>query len=936
MMMIILYAGLRGGSSTNGMGEKVVKLQDLFSVFEKLKGSPKFWQTAKNELIAKVKQLGPFHIFYTFSCGEMRWPEVFLSLFKRKGLRVEYPEDWDGSDESILVEGQELWEYVNKMSESRHKLFKDYSFLITRIFDARVKSFVKNVLMGSGKDLPISYYNYRVEFQARGMPHIHGVAWIKKEALEARGITGFLCDHKSAAEDLAKELISCELPESESKSKLRDIVKEVQKHGHTNSCLKKSGSCRFGFPRLPSSETFLTTPLSEEVDEEEKKKLIESASKTLKRAREILDNPDYDKSYEEFLKEIETTEEEYKKLISISQKGRVLILKRDVKERFINNYNDEMLLAWNANMDIQLALDPFAVISYIVNYVSKDETGMTSFLKEALAATSDKDTSEKLKALKTAYLTHRQMGASEAVYRVVPNMRLKDSNITCTFVNSGFPQNRSSFFKKMKDDETLDENEHEEEEVEFEENEVDVDFGLVKLQGRPGKFKQAVSVIDRYSARPQSLKSMCLSQFAISYTYAQKSKLPKSVVFDDDGVSIQKSKESIFNTDEFLPQYIDLSSKNLGVLRLRSFPAILRIHSSKKKEGHEQHYAEMLLFSAWINEAVELPREFDPCIYAYKERIEEIRKNKGMIYPNEEIIDLLDTEDLELQRPTHVYDMLDNQREQENEDDRAIGCIDDPHYESFGYTGNLNHEGAIQSESFKYKHLALPEQDELNFLIQNLVPEQMNIMRKVTKFCKEVIRADAKKDVEIEPDPLRMIIHGGQGVGKSKIINALYLQSEKILRKTAGGAHPNHPRVLVCAFTGKAASLIKGITIHSAFEFKIGNKYETLGPKKRAEMQENLQHLKLLIIDEMSFVGADLLYRMHLRLSEEIFQNKKPFGGISVILVGDLLQLSPIKENYIFQRPNNPHMAAGHEADPLWPQFTPMILKHNHRQGELN
>ena len=97
-MILILYAGLRGGSSTNSQGEKVVKLQDLFSVFEKLKGSPKFWQTAKNELIAKVKQLGPFHIFYTFSSGEMRWPEVFLSLFKRKGLRVEYPENWDGSD----------------------------------------------------------------------------------------------------------------------------------------------------------------------------------------------------------------------------------------------------------------------------------------------------------------------------------------------------------------------------------------------------------------------------------------------------------------------------------------------------------------------------------------------------------------------------------------------------------------------------------------------------------------------------------------------------------------------------------------------------------------------------------------------------------------------------------------------------------------------
>ena len=65
-------SGVKGVSQTSNSGETVVKLQDPFAVFQKLKGSPKYWQTAKFELMAKVKQLGPFHIFYTFSCGEMR------------------------------------------------------------------------------------------------------------------------------------------------------------------------------------------------------------------------------------------------------------------------------------------------------------------------------------------------------------------------------------------------------------------------------------------------------------------------------------------------------------------------------------------------------------------------------------------------------------------------------------------------------------------------------------------------------------------------------------------------------------------------------------------------------------------------------------------------------------------------------------------------
>ena len=44
------------------------------------------------------------------------------------------------------------------------------------------------------------------------------------------------------------------------------------------------------------------------------------------------------------------------------------------------------------------------------------------------------------------------------------------------------------------------------------------------------------------------------------------------------------------------------------------------------------------------------------------------------------------------------------------------------------------------------------------------------------------------------------------GVGKSETIKALAMHGEKILRKE--GNDPNHPNVIVCAFTGKAASLI--------------------------------------------------------------------------------------------------------------------------------
>ncbi len=86
----------------------------------------------------------------------------------------------------------------------------------------------------------------------------------------------------------------------------------------------------------------------------------------------------------------------------------------------------------------------------------------------------------------------------------------------------------------------------------------------------------------------------------------------------------------------------------------------------------------------------------------------------------------------------------------------------------------------------------------------------------------------------------------------------------------------------------------------------------------------------------MSLLDADMLYKIHLRLSEILqkSKSKEQFGGIGVILVGDLLQLPPVKGRYIFQSPMNDQFRAAHDVNPLWEKFEPYLLQHNHRQGE--
>ena len=67
--------------------------------------------------------------------------------------------------------------------------------------------------------------------------------------------------------------------------------------------------------------------------------------------------------------------------------------------------------------------------------------------------------------------------------------------------------------------------------------------------------------------------------------------------------------------------------------------------------------------------------------------------------------------------------------------------------------------------------------------------------------------------------------------------------------------------------------------------WKIGNKICHMTDDKKAELRENLSELKLVIIDEMSLVGADMLYRIHLRLCT-IFNTDEflPFAKVNILI----------------------------------------------------
>jgi hypothetical protein len=122
---------------------------------------------------------------------------------------------------------------------------------------------------------------------------------------------------------------------------------------------------------------------------------------------------------------------------------------------------------------------------------------------------------------------------------------------------------------------------------------------------------------------------------------------------------------------------------------------------------------------------------------------------------------MIENVNLDIQAPAHIYNMLDGEGQQQDEDDLAAGAENDPKYESFGYTGNLAQGENVEYESFKYRVVKVPKDEELKLRTLRLVPEQMNILRKVLNYCRGVMKF--RNTIRHKVHPLKLIIHGGAG-----------------------------------------------------------------------------------------------------------------------------------------------------------------------------
>ena len=198
------------------------------------------------------------------------------------------------------------------------------------------------------------------------------------------------------------------------------------------------------------------------------------------------------------------------------------------------------------------------------------------------------------------------------------------------------------------------------------------------------------------------------------------------------------------------------------------------------------------------------------------------------------------------------------------------------------------------------------------------------------KYCKDLVKA--RKIHNEKPEAPLVMVHGGAGAGKSTVINILAMMAQKILLQP--GDNPDHPYVVKTAFTGTAASLIKGQTLSKMFSFAFNCEATPVSDKTRDLRRCDMQNLKMVIIDEISMVKSEQLYLLDLRLQDFTLMDE-PFGGVSIFCFGDLMQLPPVMGNWIFADPRTKDdtFSETHTLAPRWPMFSSILLEKNHRQG---
>ena len=827
----------------DNMGESLVKLDEGYKIFRTIRNSPQYWENQKREVFAMIRQLGLPTLFISLSANDLYWSELIVSLGKLVDKK-DYSRDIQNSSLS--------W-------ETRSRLVQTDPVTCVRHFDNRVSQFINTILrnpdcpLGALKD-----YFYRVEFQQRGSPHIHMLAWIANAPqfndCNDGEVIAYIDKVASCSSDVTDE---------------EKLYLECQKHRHTRTCRKGGKAiCRFGIPFPPMRSTRIIRPY-----EGDSRPQYESHFKSV---QTTLNELQEDLTFDEFLEKIQISEEDYIKAIETSVKSPKVFLKRKPMESRINPYMKDLMGTWKANHDIQFVLDAYACTMYIVSYISKSAKGMSELMANACkeARKGNKTLKESVRHIGNKFLNASEVSAQEAAYLIL-QLRMSDKSRKCEFIQTA-PQEERTFLLKSK-----------KELAELPEECTDI---------------EADNVIKRYTRRPKALDTYCLADYVSKVVSVSKVKISGhsehvSEASDSETEMEVNEENSSFIHDETKLRYSVLQN---GIkITLRSRPKVLRyVRYSEKVDPNNFYREQLMLFHPWRNELQDLLGDFETHHDHYKHVSKAIQTKRREYEVNaklsEEIAESVNAEEIQ-NNFQEVFPNVESVEANDAEKEPVAA-------ESFAFYHPDTYDHAYHDLGADIGLTSHIPNDSIEIL-QGRVPkeEYFKLLAKLNNKQREIF-THVMHSLTVAPEKqICLFITGGAGVGKSVVIRVLYQALHRHFCSDAG-QNPEDIRIAVCAYTGLAAYNVQGSTLHSTFCIEPNKKlkYKKLSDDKRNTLQTKYRDLSVVIVDEVSMVGNGMLNILYHRLQEIKCNYHQPFGGVHIILVGDLFQLRPVGDSWIF------------------------------------
>ena len=557
--------------------------------------------------------------------------------------------------------------------------------------------------------------------------------------------------------------------------------------------------------------------------------------------------------------------------------------------------------------------------------------------------------------VKNTFLTHRQAGECEIFYKLFPFLHFTNANITAFYIPTGFKTNMSKYLRALSEEEGS--------------NRKDA----IEVDGRPDKlYIELENYYEKYLLRHPEVECISYIQFAQRYEpckqrdiecndaywegefygYTDKDGNAGCTTTDNDAdadadadsdADTDIGSATDVNEDDFiyeyppperkkkLPRFIPYGQNGVKLMRLRA-KRVIRFHKfNQTKNPHEFMYSELQKYVFHSDADHFSPDNFDSCADRFDQSLDHIIsiKAKTMPYLDSVIVARERAEQFECD----VGADLDANREQEDDMANDEGEHDNPDMavKDPATSGALNDGPADVARSSGFRRIEVQDDGVLYAKLRNLDPEQRFVVDTAVQYARRLKMAFNQVGKNKFPEQLNLLVIGDGGTGKSHVIDVM----SQLLHNTfkTSGDDPDQPYVLRLAFTGNAALLIRGQTLHSVFNLPFGNEIHSLTDQIRDLRRTQLQNLRVIIIDEISLVKSDFLYQIHFRLSRDIRQNNLPFGNVGVILCGDPLQIKPPQGSHVFQPPSNEKFNLEWSISPLWERFQPVILKTNHRHG---